>query len=421
MSQALQARRLFREHALEYQRASRQWGEVAVLQPVASKLITWFLVAVFVAILLFLSLADYARKETVQGYLTPTAGTAKVFATTPGVIAAVYVKEGEDVAQGRPLLSIATPQIASDGQDINAAMLAALSLQRDTLRQQIASEEQRVASERDRLTAVSRGLDAAAAQLRAQISIQGERIRLAESLVSSSSELVGKGYMSQVEYKQRQAAVLEQKQALNTLARQLSGLDNDRTETRAKLDQLPTVMSEKIETMRGELSNTEQRIAQSHGRQAYVIRAAIAGRVSTLQAKTGQYADPHQLQLEIVPANSRLQAELFVPTRAAGFVKPGQRVRILYDAFPYQNFGTYGGTIVNVSRTIVTGQSSGGPIELKEPAYRATVALERADIDVHDERVPLQADMSLRADIILERRSLGHWLLAPLLSAARQL
>jgi membrane fusion protein len=93
----------------------------------------------------------------------------------------------------------------------------------------------------------------------------------------------------------------------------------------------------------------------------------------------------------------------------------------LYDAFPYQNFGSYRGTIVNVSRTIVTGQNSGGPIELKEPAYRATVALERSDVDAHDERVPLQADMSLRADIILEHRSVGHWLLAPLLSATRQL
>jgi membrane fusion protein len=57
----------------------------------------------------------------------------------------------------------------------------------------------------------------------------------------------------------------------------------------------------------------------------------------------------------------------------------------------------------------------------EEPAYRATVALERADIDAHGERVPLQADMSLLADIILERRSLGHWLLAPLLSAAHLL
>lgn len=421
MNQVTQARRLFREQALEYQRTSRQWGEVAVLQPVSSKLVGWFIVIIFGVILLFLSLANYARKETVQGYLTPTAGTAKVFATTPGVIAVVYVKEGQEVEQGQPLLSIATPQIAVDGQDVNAAMFATLSLQRDVLRQQIVSEEQRVASERDRLTTMLRGLDDAVAQLHSQIATQGDRIRLAESLVSSSSELVGKGYMSQVEFKQRQASVLEQKQGLNTLARQLSSLENDRTETRSKLDQLPTVMSEKIEGLRGELSNTEQRMAESRGRQAYVIRAAIAGRVSTLQAKPGRYADPHQLQLEIVPPNSELQAELFIPTRAAGFVKPGQQVRILYDAFPYQNFGTYRGRVVSVSGTILTGRDSGGPIALKEPAYRATVALECPDIDAHGERVPLQADMSLRADVILERRSLGHWLLAPLLSATRQL
>jgi membrane fusion protein len=56
------------------------------------------------------------------------------------------------------------------------------------------------------------------------------------------------------------------------------------------------------------------------------------------------------------------------------------------------------------------------PIELKEPAYRITVALDRPDIDAYGKKIPLQADMLLRADIILEKRSLISWLLDPLLS-----
>jgi len=421
MTQVAPQLTLFRQQALDFQRTSRQWGEVALLQPVSSKVVTWSIVATFAAVLLFLSLAHYARKETVEGYLTPTLGTGKIFTTNPGVITDVYVKEDDEVEEGRPLLTIATAQIAADGQDVNASVLSALLLQRDFLRQQIAAEEQRVASERERLTTTLRGLAVGITQMNAQIATQGDRIQLSESLVSSASQLVIKGYFSELEYKRRQEGVLEQKQNLNALTRQLSGMQNDFAETRSKLDQLPTVMAEKIQALRGELSTAEQRIAEINGRRAYVIRAPMAGHVSTLQAKAGQYADPKRLQLEIIPSDSRLQAELFVPTRAAGFVKAGQQVRILYDAFPYQNFGTYHGTITGVSKTILTAADSAGPIALKEPAYRATVALERSDIDAHGESVPLQADMLLKADIILERRSLGHWLFAPLLNARRQL
>ncbi len=84
-----------------------------------------------------------------------------------------------------------------------------------------------------------------------------------------------------------------------------------------------------------------------------MIRAPIAGRVSSLQATVGKPADPRQLQLSIVPDGSTLQAELFVPTRARGFVRPGQEVRILYDAFPYQRYGTHRGQVDDVSQTVL--------------------------------------------------------------------
>jgi membrane fusion protein len=45
------------------------------------------------------------------------------------------------------------------------------------------------------------------------------------------------------------------------------------------------------------------------------------------------------------------------------------------------------------------------------------VALDRPDIDAYGQRIPLQADMLLRADIILGRRTLLSWLISPLLSA----
>ena len=222
--------------------------------------------------------------------------------------------------------------------------------------------------------------------------------------------------MADVEFKRREVAVLEQKQNLNALNQQLAARRNQLTENQYALQQLPTVMAGKIQMLRGELAAAEQRVAEINGRRAYVIRAPASGRVSTLQATIGQFADPRRLQMEIVPNDSALEAQLFVPARAIGFVEPGQRVRILYEAFPYQQFGTYSGRVIKVSQTILTGNDASGPIALKEPAYRVTAALDRPDINAYGKSIPLQADMLLRADILLEKRSIISWFLDPLLS-----
>jgi membrane fusion protein len=407
---------LFREEALDFQRNHRQWGDVASLQPLSVKVTGWFLAGIVALLIGFLFVAQYARKETAVGYVTPTKGTAKIFGPRRGTIKEVYVKEGESVAEGQPLLTIQTDQIAADGIDVNATQLQTLASQKQLLATNIMAEEQRTGSERERLRALAEGLETEVSQLRAHIKLQSERLSVAQGDLSSADQLKAKGVMTAVEHRRRQVATLEQKQVLSGLHQQLAAKQNQLTETRFSLQQLPTVMAQKVQSLRNELSTTEQRIAEIKGRGAYVIRAPSAGRVSTLQATVGQNADPQRLQLEIVPEDSVLQAELFLPARAIGFVTTGQPVRILYDAFPYQHFGTYRGHVVNVSQTILTSSDAAGPIKLNEPAYRVTAALERTDIDAYGKRVALQPDMLLKADIILEKRSLMSWFTNPLRS-----
>jgi membrane fusion protein len=69
---------------------------------------------------------------------------------------------------------------------------------------------------------------------------------------------------------------------------------------------------------------------------------------------------------------------------------------------------------VGVSQTILMTSDTGGPLKLNEPTYRILASLERQEVNVHDKKVPLQPDMLLKADILLERRSLINWLLSPL-------
>ena len=106
-----------------------------------------------------------------------------------------------------------------------------------------------------------------------------------------------------------------------------------------------------------------------------------------------------------------------MPSRAIGFVKPGQRVKLMIDAFPFQHFGTQQGVIDTVSQTVLAPNEILGAVALKEPAYRVTVRLDRQTVAAYGQAIPLQPDMSLQADITLEQRSLIAWLLNPLISA----
>ena len=408
---------LFRQEAIDFLHQRNSWGEVVSLQPVSSTILGWTLAGLVAVSLCFLSIAQYARKETVSGYLAPTFGTAKIFVPQQGFVKDIRVKEGQEVAEGDPLLTVVTSQINANGDDVNSTVLAVLAQQRNVIERQVAAEERRTASERDRLASTIKGIEGEIDQLEDQRNIQNERLKLSESFVATGAKLVASGALAAIELKRREQGALEQKQNVVTLDQQITARRTQLTDARHTLEQLPAVVAERVRVLRNDLSSIEQRVAEVNGRQAYVIKAPTSGRVSTLQATVGQIADPKHMQLEIIPVDAQLQAELFFPTRAFGFVRPGQQVRLLYDAFPYQKFGAYRGSVTELSHAILSGNETTGPITLKEPAYRVTVALERPDIDAYGRKMPLQPDMLLKADVILEQRSLLRWLLDPVLSA----
>jgi membrane fusion protein len=407
-------RALFRQEVIEFQQHNRQWGRVVPLQPLSTRVMVWCVAAAAFGVIAFLIFAQYARKEVAVGYLAPVSGTARVFAPLPGTISAVYVEQGDNVAQGQPLMTVVTSQITTSGEDVNASILSALQQQKQSLNHQVVEEVHHTASEQQRLTAQKREHENILGQFDGQMAVQQQRIKILEKMVEAGAQLRVKGLVSEVDQRHREEVLLEQRQALISLNQQATQRQGQLSEVSFNLDQLAFKQGEKIQSLHNELSAAEQRIAEVSGRAAYVVRAPIGGRVSLLQASPGQAVDPRRLQLQILPNNSTLQAQLFIPVRAIGFVEVGQDVRILFDAFPYQRFGTYHGRIVKVSQSVLLDSDVSGPIALKEPAYTATVALDRPDVIAQGKKIPLQPDMSLRADIILEKHTLVDWIFSPL-------
>jgi membrane fusion protein len=165
----------------------------------------------------------------------------------------------------------------------------------------------------------------------------------------------------------------------------------------------------------------DQQRTQTEAQSTYVVTATVAGRIVALPVQRGQTVAPGASLAVVTPQGSTLEAELYAPSRAAGFVREGQEVRLLYQAFPHQKFGTGQGVVTSVSRTVLAPAEIAIPgLQVQEPVFRVRVKLARDSVAAYGETVPLQPGMLLSADVVIDRRSLLEWLLDPLYAAGRR-
>lgn len=125
--------------------------------------------------------------------------------------------------------------------------------------------------------------------------------------------------------------------------------------------------------------------------------------------------------MSIVPKESKLLANLYVPSRAIGFVKPNDKVILRYQAYPYQKFGHAEGYVISIAQTALGAQewTNLGNIfpqtaQLNEPVYLIKVKLNNQHIRVYGTEKKLQIGMVLEADILHENKKLYEWILDPL-------
>jgi membrane fusion protein len=167
----------------------------------------------------------------------------------------------------------------------------------------------------------------------------------------------------------------------------------------------------------------EQDLVENEARREVVVRAPQDGTVSAIAVEAGQSVSATQALAALVPAGSVLEAELYAPSRAAGFVKPGMQVLLRYQAFAYQKFGQARGTVREVASSAMRQDDLQLPGAVAangvagEPLYRVRVKLESQAVSVYGRPQVLRAGALLDASILLERRRLYEWLLDPLYSA----
>lgn len=407
---------MFRAEALNEHR-DRLSGDVAIAVPVAWQSIGLLIFGGVAAAVAFLSLASYSRVETVSGTITPDKGISAIVPTRSGVIAALAVKDGQEIVAGTELATIRAEEDSASGLSSAAQIEAAIARQDASLSVQTEAALSSARAQQAQLAAQRSGLTAEINQLQSQMALQRDLIRSAQEDYDRARTVADRGFISKRDLQVREETLLARQQGLSQLTQSLATKQSAMAEAERSTAQVVAqaqVQSAGLSASRAEVA---QQAANAAGSRSYVLRAPVAGRVTALTARVGQPANAQTPLMTIVPAGSVLRAELAVPSAAIGFVKKGQTVRLAIDAFPYQRFGTVTGEVLTVSTSAVSAQ---GPNGTTVPVYPVMVALDRSAVTAYGRNEALVSGMTLTARIITEKQSLLQWLFEPLFAVQRR-
>ena len=362
----------------------------------------------------FLSLAHYTRKASAVGVLAPDMGIMRLVPMASGTVLERQVSEGQKVREGDVLfvLAVERPLLAAGAQ---AQVRHSMDERRRSLIEAARTQRTLTDERRAALTSRLQELEGELAQLGLEVSLQQQRRLLAEQALARLESLRADHFIADAQVQTKAEEVLALRAAEQGLARQRATLKRDQAELQGELRTLPLVASGSAGGLERELAQLDREATEQDAEQRLVVRAPRAGTVSTVLAEPGQSVSPASALATLLPEGARLQAQLYAPSSAIGFVQAGQEVRLRFEAFAYQKYGHQPGHVLQVSRTplaasemaalALPAMATGG-----EPMFRITVTL-----DDSAAVLPLAAGMRLQADVLLERRRLVEWLFEPLL------
>ena len=305
------------------------------------------------------------RTARVNGWLLPQEGVVRLQAPRPGIVGSLAVKEGDQVHKGDRLLTLSDELESARLGPTQAQITQRLSERRASMTEE-RSQQQRLLAQQDRaLASRVAALRAEEEQIQSEIGLLRERIEIAQRAVALHRKLNAEGFISEMKVQQVQSELLEQRARLAAAERSRLTAVRERMNIEAERADLPLKMGRDTALLDRGMAELEQERAEAEARREIVVVAPHDGTVTAIHAVPGAKADTGTPLLSIVPLTSRLEAHLYAPSRAIGFVRTGQRVQLRYQAFPYQRFGHYEGVVAAVSRAALS------PAELPRAVGRA--------------------------------------------------
>ncbi|MCH9674770.1 MAG: HlyD family type I secretion periplasmic adaptor subunit [Gammaproteobacteria bacterium] len=371
------------------------------------------------------------------GEVMPAGHVHKVQHLEGGIVANLHVRDGDEVSQGSPLISMAPSATRSELEQLDSRRAdlsmtlervnALLGLrepdfsafedrfpklatrQSQLYRDQVANTKQRGEVTQARISQRQSAFDNATGQLRAS----EEEIGLLQELKNMRSTLAERHVVSRVDLLNsgvRLAEALRLRRELQgNVATAQRGIEEAKAAALEVTAQNREALSTQANEVSAELAEVEQTRLRIEDRlQRLTVTAPVDGIVKGLSINTiGSVIEPGQVLLELVPTTARLMVESRLSTKDVGHVHVGQPVDIKVTSFDAIRYGSISGTLRRISASTFLDADG-------LPYYRAEIDLARAYLGHDANRHRILPGMTVQADIITGSKTVLDYIMKPI-------
>ena len=370
--------------------------------------------------------------------LVPLGQVKTMQAQRGGEIESIGVKEGDRVEKGEVLFKLRSWETWGELREWEQAEMAFQKAEYDLKtvlpqrarlnRETIGALEQRLAvlqrfmvAHQNALEDYQSGVDngvgsnTSDAGLQAQIGFRQAEIDLMKQAFLQQKTLFERELISQADMNRARVQYLSALSALpsrmseiykNELA--VQDLKRQILEARIAHEREASQMRHAYETAHLRLEQARKRIDRTLEAESDLILAPESGIVTQVRVNAvGQVISKGQPLIALAPASVPMVAELMVLNKDVGLLKPGQLVKLKYDAYAFQDFGIKRGWLKHISPDAVIDESIG-------PIFKSIVELEEKTMRVKGYDKPLMFGMKGTAEIMTDRQSVLLMLLSPL-------
>ena len=384
------------------------------------------------ALIAFAVLGEVTRKARVSGLLIPAQGAIQISAQTAGIVANVSSPEGTYVLRGQPLFLVNTDRVASSGET-SRLVAQALQQRAATLESERRVREIQALQRRQSLGSRIRDLQVEIDAARRESDLATRRVTLAQRSLERFQQLSSSGFVAETQVQQRQEELIDLQARVDSALRTSNALSRELANAKAEVVSIEMQLAGELAQIERAAASINQELTENDARKLQILGAPDDGTLATVLVNQGASVQPGQVLATFVPGpisqSSELEAHLFAPSRAAGFVQAGQIAWLRLAPYPYQKFGMSRGVVKDVSATPISpqelppGQSAAllQAAQSSEPLYRIKVKLDAQTLSAYGKQQILKPGMALDADVIQDRRAVWEWVFEPILATGTRL
>ncbi|NIL20602.1 HlyD family type I secretion periplasmic adaptor subunit [Pseudomonas sp. AN3A02] len=410
--------------------------------PRVIRLTIWAIIAFFLFLVCWAYFSSIDEVTRGDGKAIPSSKLQKIQNLEGGIVAELYVKEGQIVEAGAPLIRLDDTRFVSNAGETEALRLSMLlrverlsaqvddrplNIPDDVLKaapSQAASERSLYDSRRQQLKDEVGGLQEQLVQrqqeLREFSSKQGQyrnQLSLQRQEINMSEPLVAQGAVSPVEVLRLKRAEMETRGQLDATTLAIPRAESAIKEVQRKIDETRGKFRSEALTQLNE-ARTELNKAASTGKaledrvSRTLVTSPVRGIVKQLLVNTvGGVIQPGSDMVEIVPLNDTLLVEAKIRPQDIAFLHPGQEAVVKFTAYDYTIYGGLKAKLERIGADTITDEDK------KTTYYMITLRTDRSHLGTDEKPLIIIPGMVASVDIITGQKSILSYLLKPILRA----